>query len=162
MAGISGCQPTHNERVQKAVQEHLKTETPDSFPYNPESFGTLDSIYLPAKATDQYQQLSDTFKLSAEIYALRSKVKMAVTDAKRDSLKKELTLKQESLEKRKKLIADYLKDYEPRLVGYWQPHTYQVNDSTYQKAFRVDTGYQVVNSKPYTRPDSLMQKEQAS
>lgn len=155
MAGLLvSCQPTHKEKVQKTVKDHLKNQTPDSLSYKPKEFGPMDSIYLGVEATSRYQQLTDTFKLSAQVYAIRSKVKMALTQEKKDSLKKELKRKRENLEKRKNLIEKYKAGYEPRLVGYWQPHSYEVGDSSFQKEFRVDTTYKVVETKSYNSASS--------
>ncbi len=148
---FSSCQPTHQERIQKAVKNHLAEQYNDSAAYTPETFGPIDSIHLNANATDRYQQLADTFKLSAEIYALKSKAEMALTQAKKDSFQQELARKQENMEKRKNLIEEFKEDYEPRLLGYWQPHTFKLGDSLHKKQFRVDTGYQVVGTKPFPR-----------
>lgn len=146
---LFSCQPTHKEKVQKAVKNHLKNQASDSVSYNPKEFGPMDSIYLGLEATTRYQQLTDTFKLSAQVYAIRSKVKMALTQDKKDSLKEELARKRENLEKRKGLIEKYKAGYEPKLVGFWQPHAYKMGDSAYHKQFKVDTTYNVVETKPY-------------
>jgi hypothetical protein len=152
---LNGCESTHQERIQKAVKNHLDEQAGDTAAYTPKTFGAIDSIHLNANATDRFQQLADTFRLSAEIYALRSKAEMALTKAKKDSFQQELARKQENMKKRKNLIEEFKQDYEPRLLGYWQPHTFKLGDSVHRKQFRVDTGYNVVGTKPFPKkPDS--------
>lgn len=143
------CQPTHKERIKNAVKDYLKKQTPDTVDYTPKRFGEIDTIHLGYEATNEYQRLSDTFKLSARIYALRSKINIAISKDKKDSLRQELKLRKQNLKKRKKLMDEFKSSYNPRLVGFWQPHTYRKGDSSLQKLFRVDTTYQVVGSKPY-------------
>jgi hypothetical protein len=147
---IVACQPTHEEQIKNAVKDHIKEKTADTVAYKPKRFGAIDSIKLGIKSTNRYQKLSDTFKLSARIYAFRSKISIAISKDKKDSLRQELKLLRENLEKRKKLMDDFKSSYEPRLVGFWQPHTYRKGDSSLKKLFRVDTTYQVVDSKPYS------------
>lgn len=146
---IVACQPTHEEQIKNAVKDHIKEKTADTVAYKPKRFGAIDSIKLGIKSTNRYQKLSDTFKLSARIYALKSKISIAISEGKKDSLKKELKRRKANLKKRKKLMEDFQSSYEPRLVGFWQPHSYQLGDSSFQKLFRVDTTYDVVDSKPY-------------
>ena len=146
---LAGCEPTHKERIKEAVKSYIQKQKPDTVSYQSENFGSLDTIYQDIKTTNRYQKIADTFKLSAQIYALKSKINIAITEEKKDSLRHELSRKKENLERRKKLLAEYYDSYEPRLVGYWQPHTYQLGDSTHAKLFKVDTTYKVVNSKPH-------------
>ncbi len=148
---LASCQPTHEERLKNSVKEYLEKQTPDTADYNPKGFGEIDTIHQGFKATNEYQRLADTFKLSARIYALRSKINIAISEDKKDSLRKELNLRKQNLKKRKKLMDEFKSSYDPRIVGFWQPHTYQKGDSSLQKLFRVDTNYQVVNSKPYSQ-----------
>jgi hypothetical protein len=144
------CQPTHEERIKNTVKDYLKKQTPDTVDYVPKDFGEIDTVHLGFKATNEYQRLADTFKLSAQIYALRSKINIAISKDKKDSFRQELELLKENLRKRKKLMDEFKSSYDPRIVGFRQPHTYGQGDSSLQKLFRVDTAYKVVNSKPYS------------
>ncbi len=144
---LVGCQPGHKDKVKSAVKDHLKEKAGKDSDYKPKSFGTIDSVYLPLKSTNKFQELTDTFKLSAEIFGLKTKLNTALPSNK-DSFKKVLKHKQQNMKKRRSMIENFKTNYEPRLVGYKIPHDYQMADSQQKKIFRVDTAYNVVNSKP--------------
>ena len=143
---IAGCQPSHKEKVKTTVKEHLKNEAGENAKYNPNNFGKVDSVFLSVEETDKHKQLSDTMTLLGKIDGMDLRVKGALNPEERDSLQQELNKLRENLRKRRKLIDEYVTNYEPRLVGYSIPHSYKLNDSSYDQTFIVDTTYTVDSS----------------
>ena len=143
---LSSCQPSHKEKVQNAVKKHLKAKAGKDRNYEAKNFGTIDSHYLDVQATNQFKKLTDTMRLIGQIDGLDMRIDATLDEAKRDSLKQELARKRENLKKHRKMLKDYLANYDPVLNGFLQPHTYKLNDSSYERVFLVDTTYKVDSS----------------
>lgn len=141
---LSSCQPTHKEKVKNAVKNHLSEKAGKDQTYKSKSFGSLDSAYMDLKATDKYNMLSDTIKLSAKVDAMEMEIDIR-KDA--DSLEEEYQKIRKNLKQRREMLNEYVKEYEPRLKGYLIPHTYQWGDGQKTKQFEVDTAYKVVEAK---------------
>lgn len=142
---LIGCQKSEEDKVKQAVKKHIKANKAKDVQYEPVNFGELDSTFLTLEETDRYKTLTDTSRLAGKIAGMKIRVKTASGEEKAED-QEELEKLKESIQKKREELQKFVNNYDPRLKGFYVPHTYKLGDKEVKHTFEVDTSYNVVDT----------------